>query len=294
MNKTVIKKHTAMSTVLFKKFTAFVVGVISILVLGAGSASAQYTLTITATQSNEQKCRGEATIKVVMSDNNTTDNVEYKIRDIRYKVNGGSYIDAGVTHLMNSTKTFDIANIKPGGETITMEYRVQTRTDNGTWTYLNNGRYYTNKTVTVSNAAIVVSGGGGTMNVCSDHTTITAPSLPNGWHGRWKNMQTGAWAAAQDVYQINPSTPAGSPNVFTWNITNNVGCPAVETYTVVNHSNDVNANNFTMAENKVLCGNNNSISLGATIPDGASIRWDPSGLVDDPTAVNPMAINIPV
>ena len=43
MNKTVIKKHTAMSTVLFKKFTAFVVGVISILVLGSGNASAQST-----------------------------------------------------------------------------------------------------------------------------------------------------------------------------------------------------------------------------------------------------------
>ena len=41
MNKTVIKKHTAMSTVLFKKFTAFVVGVISILVMCAGSVSAQ-------------------------------------------------------------------------------------------------------------------------------------------------------------------------------------------------------------------------------------------------------------
>ena len=273
MNKTVIKKHTAMSTVLFKRFTSFVIGVISILVLSAGNVSAQ-NVTLSATQTTNDKCSGKANLSISISGTN------YRIRNIKYSINGGAQ------QTTNNTN-FSVSGIALGGENVSVKYDIQEYklgTD-GNYSWVTTKTNQTSNSVYLANNKIRL-GGGGTVDICGSSVTLTGTALPWGAQGQWSG--TGITGnQTNNVITIN-NVPAGSGNQYTWKATAN-GCSSSETFTVNNHVNETVA--FTMNKDLAVCGTTTSAGIGVTAP-GASVYWEPSNKVTNPDAATTTAINL--
>ena len=242
-----------MSTVLFKKFTAFVVGVISILVMCAGSVSAQnYTLNVQ--QNTTQKCNGQANLSLTL-----TGGGNYQARILKYSIGGVT------TNVSGGPSSIDITNIPQGGtKSVTVTYDVYE------WKQRTNGNGYSwqrvqqnqTKTANVVNNGFQL-GGGGTIDICSNTYTLIGTALTNGATGTWSGDATGTG---------NPKTvtvPTNRDGKYKWTQTRN-GCSASETYIIRNHSSEMS--NFKMDPDKVVCAPHTTTRIGASIPSGATSR----------------------